>query len=255
VTNAPNESAAWYPDPVGRHDYRFWSGTDWTDHVSDQGVQGEDPIDPIKVVPVTIRPSAAVFWVLTRSVPMWRWGVSLGLLAVGVLIMYLYGGWFMVVALGGFGLLCVLILPLLYFNVFYIRADAEGIEVRNQIGHRRLIPRDRITAVTVGKTWGGSFTAVNFAFIVSPRGEPLGRFYLQNWDPKDFTRLANALGLHLYGRPGRTLDRFHSAKAVEHVARFYAGSVAAGLILGCSLPFLLILGFAVYVFLTRATSH
>jgi hypothetical protein len=34
---APHPSG-WYPDPGGRHQYRFWSGTAWTDHVCDNGL-------------------------------------------------------------------------------------------------------------------------------------------------------------------------------------------------------------------------
>ncbi len=36
--------ANWYPDPMKRHQLRYWNGTAWTDHVSDNGVQGSDPI-------------------------------------------------------------------------------------------------------------------------------------------------------------------------------------------------------------------
>lgn len=28
----------WYPDPVKRHQYRYWDGRIWTDHVADNGV-------------------------------------------------------------------------------------------------------------------------------------------------------------------------------------------------------------------------
>ena len=38
--------AEWYPDPVGRHEYRYWDGSKWTDHVSDGGEQGLDPTEP-----------------------------------------------------------------------------------------------------------------------------------------------------------------------------------------------------------------
>jgi uncharacterized protein YxjI len=37
--------ASWHPDPTGRHELRYWDGTAWTDHVSDQGVTGTDPVD------------------------------------------------------------------------------------------------------------------------------------------------------------------------------------------------------------------
>ena len=38
-------SPDWYPDPVQRHELRYWDGTAWTDHVSNQGVTGTDPLD------------------------------------------------------------------------------------------------------------------------------------------------------------------------------------------------------------------
>ena len=37
--------ANWYPDTTGRHQLRYWDGTRWTEHVSDSGVAGVDPID------------------------------------------------------------------------------------------------------------------------------------------------------------------------------------------------------------------
>lgn len=36
--------AGWQPDPRGRHEYRYWDGTQWTDHVSDQGQVSSDPV-------------------------------------------------------------------------------------------------------------------------------------------------------------------------------------------------------------------
>ena len=39
-----NTPANWYDDPTGRHEHRYWDGTAWTDHVSDNGVQGTDPV-------------------------------------------------------------------------------------------------------------------------------------------------------------------------------------------------------------------
>lgn len=41
--NAP--VAGWNPDPTGRHEYRYWDGTTWTDDVSDNGVTTVDPVD------------------------------------------------------------------------------------------------------------------------------------------------------------------------------------------------------------------
>ena len=34
----------WYPDPTGRHELRYWDGTNWTEHVSDSGRQSADPL-------------------------------------------------------------------------------------------------------------------------------------------------------------------------------------------------------------------
>lgn len=39
-------AAAWHPDPTGRHELRYWDGSQWTDHVSDQGVQSTNPLYP-----------------------------------------------------------------------------------------------------------------------------------------------------------------------------------------------------------------
>jgi uncharacterized protein YxjI len=38
--------ANWYPDPTGRHQLRYWDGATWTEHVSTNGVTGNDPLQP-----------------------------------------------------------------------------------------------------------------------------------------------------------------------------------------------------------------
>lgn len=38
-------AAAWHPDPTGRHELRYWDGSQWTEHVSDNGVQSTSPVD------------------------------------------------------------------------------------------------------------------------------------------------------------------------------------------------------------------
>ena len=38
--------AAWHPDPMGRHQLRYWDGKIWTEHVSNNGVQATDPLKP-----------------------------------------------------------------------------------------------------------------------------------------------------------------------------------------------------------------
>lgn len=35
--------AGWQPDPDGRHEYRYWDGSAWTDQVADGGVVSSDP--------------------------------------------------------------------------------------------------------------------------------------------------------------------------------------------------------------------
>ncbi len=36
--------ADWYPDPVGRHQLRYWDGQRWTEHVADHGDASVDPL-------------------------------------------------------------------------------------------------------------------------------------------------------------------------------------------------------------------
>jgi hypothetical protein len=38
----PHLPGEWAPDPSGRHQLRWWDGTEWTSHVADNGVTGED---------------------------------------------------------------------------------------------------------------------------------------------------------------------------------------------------------------------
>jgi hypothetical protein len=37
-------AACWLVDPTRRHEKRYWSGSEWTEHVSDAGVPGTDPL-------------------------------------------------------------------------------------------------------------------------------------------------------------------------------------------------------------------
>ncbi|MGO9342802.1 MAG: DUF2510 domain-containing protein [Acidimicrobiales bacterium] len=34
----------WLADPRGRHEFRYWNGSSWTDHVADSGLAGLDPL-------------------------------------------------------------------------------------------------------------------------------------------------------------------------------------------------------------------
>jgi uncharacterized protein YxjI len=46
--HAPN----WYPDPMGRHEYRWFDGANWTDQVSSHGKQSTDAVAAPARVPV-----------------------------------------------------------------------------------------------------------------------------------------------------------------------------------------------------------
>src|SRR3954447_3380540 len=44
MTDAGGHAPNWYPDPMGRAEYRWFDGSAWTDQVSSQGVQSTDPL-------------------------------------------------------------------------------------------------------------------------------------------------------------------------------------------------------------------
>jgi len=50
AAQAPAEPAPppanWYEDPMKRHQYRYWDGAAWTDHVADGGTVALDPLNP-----------------------------------------------------------------------------------------------------------------------------------------------------------------------------------------------------------------
>lgn len=43
--------ANWYPDPMGRHEYRWFDGSNWTDQVSSHGRQAVDPVQAPAQIP------------------------------------------------------------------------------------------------------------------------------------------------------------------------------------------------------------
>jgi hypothetical protein len=57
--NAP--SAGWFPDPMQRHEMRYWDGTEWTEHIADGGQPGVDPVGapaaPTEAAPVGAAPA------------------------------------------------------------------------------------------------------------------------------------------------------------------------------------------------------
>jgi uncharacterized protein YxjI len=58
VTDA--SPAAWHPDPYGRHELRYWDGTQWTEHVSSHGKQSTDAPVGTSNVPTVNRAAEAI---------------------------------------------------------------------------------------------------------------------------------------------------------------------------------------------------
>ena len=42
-----DSTPGWQADPTGKHDHRYWDGTQWTDNVADAGVAGTDPYEAL----------------------------------------------------------------------------------------------------------------------------------------------------------------------------------------------------------------
>ena len=52
--------ASWHPDPYGRHELRYWDGTQWTEHVSSHGKQSIDPAAGAGRIPTVDRATEKV---------------------------------------------------------------------------------------------------------------------------------------------------------------------------------------------------
>lgn len=93
---------SWQPDPAHRHEHRWWDGLHWTDHVSDHGVVGVDPLGPPPpavhpappphvqgvALPPPGPPVAVTSAPTARRSPQWLWPV-VGIAAVAVLVVTL----------------------------------------------------------------------------------------------------------------------------------------------------------------------
>ena len=56
MTDSPQQAPAnWYPDPMGRHELRYWDGSQWTEHVSSHGRQAVDAPTQATHIPTTQR--------------------------------------------------------------------------------------------------------------------------------------------------------------------------------------------------------
>jgi uncharacterized protein YxjI len=51
MSDPESHAANWYPDPMGRHEYRYFDGTNWTEHVTSHGRQPVDPLNAPTHVP------------------------------------------------------------------------------------------------------------------------------------------------------------------------------------------------------------
>jgi uncharacterized protein YxjI len=60
VTDTESRPPDWYPDPFGRHEHRYWDGSQWTEHVSSHGRQGTDPPTGEAKVPTVNRKTEKV---------------------------------------------------------------------------------------------------------------------------------------------------------------------------------------------------
>jgi uncharacterized protein YxjI len=47
----PAPPPGWFPDPLGRHEQRYWDGQQWTEHVASHGRQGVDPVGAPQQLP------------------------------------------------------------------------------------------------------------------------------------------------------------------------------------------------------------
>ncbi len=60
MTETTGYSPNWYPDPWGRHEHRYYDGTNWTEHVASHGRQGIDPPGGVARLPTVNRATEKV---------------------------------------------------------------------------------------------------------------------------------------------------------------------------------------------------
>jgi hypothetical protein len=59
--------ARWARDPTGRHELRYWNGSEWTEHVSDAGVPSTDPPVVNAPIPESATPPSAAWTAPTKD--------------------------------------------------------------------------------------------------------------------------------------------------------------------------------------------
>ena len=68
----------WHPDPLRRHELRYWDGQAWTAHVSDHGTPAHDPLDTARS-PVSRR----------GAFPGWAWALIAAVVLVPLVLIAL----------------------------------------------------------------------------------------------------------------------------------------------------------------------
>ena len=54
MAGPPLPPPGWHPDPAGRHELRYWDGSQWSEHVADQGKVGTDDLsNPVPTTAAT----------------------------------------------------------------------------------------------------------------------------------------------------------------------------------------------------------
>ena len=93
--NDPARPASWYADPTGRHQYRYWDGTTWTDQVADDQQTSTDPptmpdgMAPPSAPPAAVTPGPVPAGATKRMAkPVFGWIAGLGgiVLVVGAFL-------------------------------------------------------------------------------------------------------------------------------------------------------------------------
>jgi Protein of unknown function (DUF2510)/HIRAN domain len=56
IAAPPESREAWYADPLGHHQHRYWDGMKWTEHVADDAKAAIDPLPEGYLQPANIRP-------------------------------------------------------------------------------------------------------------------------------------------------------------------------------------------------------
>lgn len=73
----------WFPDPLQRHELRYWDGNQWTEHVVTRGVQDRDPLPPVPAAPVFREITMDFEEPAPRRAKGWRLHIILGVVTLG----------------------------------------------------------------------------------------------------------------------------------------------------------------------------